>query len=88
MLLLIYDIKNASTAGTTARVIGINMNFGGNSAVNAVTIFNNMISLNNNNATNDNKIIGIREASSTFNNYFYNSVNIYGIADVISTNNS
>jgi hypothetical protein len=86
----ISNIKNASTAGATARVVGINMNFGGNVVGNAVTVFNNMISLNNNDNTNNNKVIGIREATALaqFNNYFYNSVNIYGTAAAGATNSS
>jgi hypothetical protein len=84
----IYDIKNLSASGTTARVIGINMQFGGSSALNAVTIFNNMVSLNNNNASTDNRVIGIREAATTFNKYYYNSVNIYGTAAGSATMNS
>jgi hypothetical protein len=77
----VYGLKNLMDNQSAARVVGLNVNAGGTTLANAPSYYNNTISLNNDNGTNDIQLAGIRDYSSTttnFNNYYFNSVNFYG----------
>jgi hypothetical protein len=77
----IYDLRNVTDNQSAARIAGISCTGGGNSAANAVLISNNVISINNGGGVNDIVITGIKDKSNfndSHNNYYYNTVNLYG----------
>jgi hypothetical protein len=84
----IYDLKNTTDNQSAAKINGINIHRGGNSSINAPVVFNNTVSLNNNNSNNEVIIMGIRDFSATsasFTNYYYNTVNLYGHTSAITS---